>query len=543
MKTFSTLLTVVCIGLVLMLAGNAAAQEYRGSISPLTDNVFAPDDTVDITVQVESITGTARVDGITFRFSATPSTIATFSPNPVATGSGGNAGKASTTMTIASNAVQILTAARRTNFQITAFSRAPSVTLITTYRIGAEPTKIVVLPPNSPGLSAKDVDLDGDGIDNDVMPVPRTPKDLSKLAVGDTFSQQIWIKDVHDLSAWQMDIAFNPAILKAVNVTEGDFLAVGGYNAFWTRRIDNGVGKITARQARVGRRPNSSPPLVASPPGVNETGKLLTIEFEVLEFAEESLGLHNVQLSNSRNDRISYYSVINPIVVTHKFPPQDVNRDGTVDILDLVVVAGSIGQANPINPRADVNDDGIINVLDLVTVYQDGDWGNAVSPAEIGERSNAFVGAAPAASVGNITPETIQGWINLAHMENDGSLIFKRGIANLEHLLHKVPIETRLLPSETKLLRNYPNPFNPETWIPYQLTKSAEVTLNIYAVDGTLIRTLALGHQPAGLYQNRSRAAYWDGRDELGMQVTSGIYFYTLTAGDFSATRRMVIAK
>ena len=93
------------------------------------------------------------------------------------------------------------------------------------------------------------------------------------------------------------------------------------------------------------------------------------------------------------------------------------------------------------------------------------------------------------------------------------------------------------------LLVNFPNPFNPETWIPYQLAKPAEVTIIIYAVDGQVVRTLALGHQPAGMYQSRSRAAYWDGRNAFGEPVASGVYFYTLTAGDFTATRKMLIRK
>ena len=101
----------------------------------------------------------------------------------------------------------------------------------------------------------------------------------------------------------------------------------------------------------------------------------------------------------------------------------------------------------------------------------------------------------------------------------------------------------RLLPKETALLPNYPNPFNPETWIPYQLATPAKVTLHIYAVDGRPVRTLGLGHQLAGKYQTRSRAAYWDGRNELGESVASGLYFYTLTAGDFTATRKMLIRK
>ena len=99
------------------------------------------------------------------------------------------------------------------------------------------------------------------------------------------------------------------------------------------------------------------------------------------------------------------------------------------------------------------------------------------------------------------------------------------------------------VPSETALLPNYPNPFNPETWIPYQLSTPADVTLRIYAVDGRLIRRLDLGHLPVGRYQNRSRAAYWDGRNEIGEPVASGVYFYTLTAGEFTATRKLLISK
>ena len=99
------------------------------------------------------------------------------------------------------------------------------------------------------------------------------------------------------------------------------------------------------------------------------------------------------------------------------------------------------------------------------------------------------------------------------------------------------------VPEKTALLPNYPNPFNPETWIPYRLAESAEVTLTIYSLNGNRVRTLALGHQPAGFYESRSRAAYWDGRNAIGERVASGVYFYTLTAGDFAATGKMLILK
>ena len=99
------------------------------------------------------------------------------------------------------------------------------------------------------------------------------------------------------------------------------------------------------------------------------------------------------------------------------------------------------------------------------------------------------------------------------------------------------------LPDRNALLPNYPNPFNPETWIPYQLAEAADVSISIYTADGRIIRTLQLGNIPSGIYTSRSRAAYWDGKNETGEPVASGVYFYTLTADDFSTTRKMLIQK
>jgi hypothetical protein len=95
----------------------------------------------------------------------------------------------------------------------------------------------------------------------------------------------------------------------------------------------------------------------------------------------------------------------------------------------------------------------------------------------------------------------------------------------------------------TALLPNYPNPFNPETWIPYQLSDATRVQITIYDVHGRIVRILEVGHQPAGMYQSKGRAAYWDGRNSVGEPVASGVYFYTLTTGDFIATRQMLIRK
>ncbi|MYF54667.1 T9SS type A sorting domain-containing protein, partial [Candidatus Poribacteria bacterium] len=115
-----------------------------------------------------------------------------------------------------------------------------------------------------------------------------------------------------------------------------------------------------------------------------------------------------------------------------------------------------------------------------------------------------------------------------------------------EHLAHAVlPVSLESIgqPMQNQLLQNYPNPFNPETWIPYQLAKDASVSVSIYDTTGQLVRTLPIGFKPIGFYNSQGRAAYWDGRNAVGEHVASGLYFYTITAEDFTATRKMLILK
>ena len=133
--------------------------------------------------------------------------------------------------------------------------------------------------------------------------------------------------------------------------------------------------------------------------------------------------------------------------------------------------------------------------------------------------------------------DRLQARVALLAATNDRSPAAMQTLAYLRSLI----VVAR--PEQTQLLANYPNPFNPETWIPYRLAAAAHVTLTIYDLNGQVVRQLALGHQAVGIYQSRSRAAYWDGRNAFGEPVASGVYFYTLTAGDFTATRRMLILK
>ncbi|MBI1929120.1 T9SS type A sorting domain-containing protein [Candidatus Poribacteria bacterium] len=104
-------------------------------------------------------------------------------------------------------------------------------------------------------------------------------------------------------------------------------------------------------------------------------------------------------------------------------------------------------------------------------------------------------------------------------------------------------VERALVPRRPQLSQNYPNPFNPETWMPYQLTEPADVTIQIYDANGQRVRTLNMGLKPSGFYLERGKAAYWDGRNDAGEPGASGIYFYSIKAGTFSDTRKMLIRK
>ena len=192
-------------------------------------------------------------------------------------------------------------------------------------------------------------------------------------------------------------------------------------------------------------------------------------------------------------------------VLSETTPPRvwaDVNGDGAVTIQDLVLVAFGFGDEAP-DAAADVNRDGVVNIQDLVLVAAA--FGNA--------------GAAPSAhplTLELLSAADVVRWLAQAQGLGVGDANLQRGIRFLEQLL------AALTPEETRLLPNYPNPFNPETWIPYHLAQGAEAAITIYDTKGALVRQLALGHKDAGYYADRGRAAYWDGRNESGESVASG---------------------
>ena len=342
--------------------------------------------------------------------------------------------------------------------------------------------------------------------------LPDTP-----IHIDDTFTVELNAENVSDLAGWQFDIVFDPAVLEAVEVNEGDFLKTEGAATFFQKgTVNNTTGKITGlSSARLHEN------------GATGTGTLLSVMFKAKADGQTQVRLENFQLAAITGVPISAVPHEALVTVEGQLTTGDVNRDGQVSILDLVLVAQHFGKTAPANSEVDINGDGIINVLDLILVSQNmGKSTASASPSILATDD-----------IDGLDPAVIQRWIEQAQIEDDGSIAFQQGIAKLQELL------ASLIPEETVLLANYPNPFNPETWIPYHLANPSEVMLTIYAATGEVVRTITLGYQPVGMYQTRGRAAYWDGCNAVGEKVSSGVYFYTLTAGEFSATRKMLILK
>ena len=222
-------------------------------------------------------------------------------------------------------------------------------------------------------------------------------------------------------------------------------------------------------------------------------------------------------------------------IAVSQYAPWDVNEDGAVDATDTALVTVAIGQsgADIVDSRTDVNGDDTVDAGDLLLVTEHLDDAENASPATL----NGIVNLVDTATLESLDRDVLQAQLQILRAESDGSAKYRNAIALLEAFL----AATR--PEETMLLANYPNPFNPETWIPYHLADASNVHITIYDTRGVVVRRLDLGHQREGYYTSRSRAAYWDGRNHVGERVASGIYFYQLEANDISRLRKMVILK
>ena len=235
--------------------------------------------------------------------------------------------------------------------------------------------------------------------------------------------------------------------------------------------------------------------------------------------------------------------------------PGDTNNDGYVNVCDIVPIgkywhrtgsgrsdttsAWELCSAVPWKPDkmaayADANGDGVVNEYDILPLANNWSLAHLLNQLAAPQLVAAEHFTSDLKMLGIY--RAMYGVLDASPLEMEGvralKLVFREMIAD---------IEGKLVPEESKLLQNYPNPFNPETWIPYHISIASPVLIRIHNASGRLVRTLDLGYKDAGIYVSRSRAAYWDGKNESGEAVANGIYFYTIQAGDYSAIRKMTV--
>ena len=322
------------------------------------------------------------------------------------------------------------------------------------------------------------------------------------------------------------------AIDVAVNLGTVGGLAVGSGKVYWTEQTSASAGTVNGANLN-GTNFETLATLQAAPMGISVDTAGSKLYWTNARGRVQSANLNGSMIKTVVEGLISPSKIAiggaNTAVATIKSTTPakkdnakyDVNGDGAVDNTDASLVAAAM---NTSNTKYDVNGDGTVNFLDLLLVF-DNREDAAAAPTIVGMKLTA------------IQIDIIQEQIDLLIATNDRSPAALRTLVYMQQLL----VTAR--PEKTQLFANYPNPFNPETWLPYELATDTHVKITIYNTQGVVIRTLQFGHQSAGYYTDRDRAAYWDGRNALGEQVASGLYFYQLETDMMSSMRKMVILK
>ena len=372
--------------------------------------------------------------------------------------------------------------------------------------------------------------LDGSGIQN-VLQNLSTPMDIA-LADGNAY----WTQANGHVRFVNLKGTKNVRNISTGTDPAGS-LAISGGKVYWTEMTGESAGTVNSANLN-GSGAKQLASIRAVPMGIAVDGSRSKLYWTNSRGRVQSANLNGSKIQNvvdglgGPGDMVLSNSLKAPVAPTPTTKPTktastskyDINGDGKVDSTDtgLIVLAISTGDTAK---KFDVNGDGTVNFSDYVLVSENITDGAAAAPTLLGVRMTAE------------QVERLQEQIDLLIASGDRSPAAMRALIYFQQLI------ATARPEKTQLLANYPNPFNPETWMPYELATDTDVTLTIYNAQGVVVRVLHLGQQSAGYYTDRQRAVYWDGRNALGEQVASGIYFYQLETDDLSSLRKMVILK
>lgn len=344
-----------------------------------------------------------------------------------------------------------------------------------------------------------------------------------------TFNVDVRIKRAENMAGFQVSLNYDTYRLQFIGIQEGNALSKDGLTTFWRDPdIDTETGIIV-----------NAASIITGAGGVNvEDDALMILTFKAKEVGRTRVSFQEIKISDPDSKSLPFRAISAFIDIS---PPWDVVPDSVIDVLDMVAVGQhldnsqfaalfsvqgdveSIPDTDEYNPDVDRN--GTVNVDDLILVsnhfgevYNDSDADQQLSPRAEILRAYDMINAAPYGS-----PDIRKLQVHLTWL-----LAMDRATS---------------LSASNRLLPNYPNPFNPDTWLPYYLAYASDVTISIYSASGQLVRRLNLGHREAGFYTARGKAVRWDGRNHSGEELASGLYFYVMRAGDFTATRKMLLVE
>ena len=336
------------------------------------------------------------------------------------------------------------------------------------------------------------------------------------VEVGSVFELVMRVENIAGLQGFGTTVQYNPSQVDAISVSEGEFLKRGGTDTRPAQLIIDEVNdniKITIY--RLGEN------------GMSGDGILANIKFRTKDADAAEITFEKADFSDVNANSISVNLVDALIPIKGFLPPWDINQDGTINIFDLVLAGNQMGQKGK-GLTGDVNQDNQVDIFDIVLIGNHLGEDSMLSSPEI-------IHSLPITSLPILREIQSELRLKLALSESD------RGFLTTQNIVDYLIASLENQNPNTVLYQNYPNPFNPETWIPFEIAENYLVLIQIYNANGNFIRQLNLGFCSKGIYTSKGRAAYWDGCNQHGERVSSGMYFYLLNNSD--QLRKMIILK